>query len=139
MNDVDLGWLAGIMDGEGTITMVKRYGKHRRGFNFRSPALSMTSTDYEILVRVQRLAGGTINKVTRYRERVKQAWIWSRNGGPIILETLRLIEPHLSCPKKQRRAQYQLANYQRVTKPNGHYSLEERELKVAFEVAFFEL
>jgi hypothetical protein len=137
MDAVDIGWLAGIMDGEGTVTLMKRYGKNNT--RFRQPTLSITSTDYEILARVQSLIAGTICNVSKYKERMKSAWIWSLNGSGRVFGVLQVIGPHLSCPKKKRRTAYLLDHYLRVTKRNGHYTLGERQAKIAFEDAFFKL
>jgi hypothetical protein len=136
MKPVDVGWLAGILDGEGTITLLARSAPR-----FRQPTLSVTSTDLPILTRICRLAGGHISRHTRRNpnRRWRAAWIWKLNGASTVLAVLRLVVDHLRCPKKRRRARFLLAHYGRVTQRNGRYSAAQRARKVAMEQRFFEL
>lgn len=120
------------MDGEGTITL-GRYG------SWRYPTLSITSTDREILEETKRICGGgTICTVSKYKNRMKQGWIWKYKGSSVvtILET---VLPSMHCPAKQRRAEYIIANYRKNTKRNGCYTEAQRAKKLAFEVGFFQL
>lgn len=80
MTQLELGWLAGIMDGEGTISLSRNQSK-RDPVRWRRPALSITSTDREILDEVQRLCDGTICNVKKYRERMKPSWVWKLIAG----------------------------------------------------------
>lgn len=136
MKPVDIGWLAGIIDGEGTITLLAR-GAPR----FRQPTLSVTSTDLPILARLRNLVGGNISRHTRrnLRRHWRAAWIWKLNGAGVVLAVLRLVVDHLRCPKKRRRAHFLLTRYAKVTRRNGHYSALQRARKVAMERRFFEL
>ena len=134
MRAVDVGWLAGILDGEGTITLLARDPPR-----FRQPTLSVTSTDREILLALQALIKGNISRHTRADKKAewRQAWIWKLNGADNVLQVLACVLPHLRCPKKRRRSEYLLSRYKHVTRRNGHYTSEERELKQKFEEKFF--
>lgn len=132
MTDAEMGWLAGILDGEGTVTLLARgHGK------FRQPTLSITSTDKEILLEVRRLIGGNISNVRQYKPNMKPSWIWKLNGSRTVMDVLRVLLPHLHCPSKIRRAKYLLEGYARVTKRNGYYTPDEKVLKAKYEEDFF--
>lgn len=131
MNQAERGWLAGIIDGEGSIVL------DPQGREWRRPALSITSTDREILEEVERLIGGTIIPIKAYKNRMKPAWIWRLQGAQKVLKSLRSVQELLKCPKKQKRAAFLLAKYDAVTKRNGQYSEEEKRQKRVFEEEFF--
>ncbi|CAM3919359.1 LAGLIDADG family homing endonuclease [Mesobacillus thioparans] len=58
----EASYIAGIIDGEGSITLTRMHEKeHRR------PTLTIASTDKELLLYVQSLIGGVINNKKNYR------------------------------------------------------------------------
>ncbi|MGE6257475.1 LAGLIDADG family homing endonuclease [Heyndrickxia sporothermodurans] len=49
-------YIAGVIDGEGSITLTKMHeNEHRR------PCITIASTDIELLIYIQSLTGGIIN------------------------------------------------------------------------------
>lgn len=133
-SQVDIGWIAGIIDGEGSITF-SRHGKWRR------PALSVSSTDVEIIQRLKELLGGGYWKAKverKNRPKYKPQWVWKLNGSKQVLKVLELIEPVLRCPKKKSRAKFLLENYAKNTPRNGYYTEEMIERKKLMEINFFE-
>ncbi|WP_261180560.1 LAGLIDADG family homing endonuclease [Anaerobacillus sp. CMMVII] len=56
MNNIEAAYLAGIIDGEGTITLTKMNNTHNR-----RQVISIASTDLELLTYVQELTGGCIS------------------------------------------------------------------------------
>ena len=71
---LDIAWLAGLLEGEGSF-----FVKTRSPFKI---TVSMSSTDHDVLLRAQRIAGGTITgPVTRTlaREGTKPVWCWTVN------------------------------------------------------------
>ena len=135
MQDIKLGWVVGIIDGEGSVTF-DRHGKWRR------PGLSVTSTDIDILNELKELLGGAIIKVKERRRKkngdlFKSAWIWRLNGGRQVLNVLEQIVPFMKCPKKLLRAKYLLANYNQTTPRNGVYSSEAIVKKQLLEEGFW--
>ena len=61
MYDWEASYIAGIIDGEGSITLTRWHTKeHRR------PCISIASTDLELLLYVQSLTGGKINSKRNY-------------------------------------------------------------------------
>lgn len=133
MTDLELGWLAGIVDGEGSISLDPTSGR------WRYPRISIPSTDYEILAEVKRLLGGCISVKRDRRPNTKPSWTWKIHGGLQALRILGLIQPLLRCPKKRERAKFLFDEYERHTPKNGVYTEAMIEKKLAFEDKFFAL
>ena len=69
LSDVQRAWLAGIYEGEGTISYHKAYGK-----NFR---IQVQMTDKDVLLRCQEWTGcGNIYETKKQQSHHKQAWLW---------------------------------------------------------------
>lgn len=118
---------------------MSRNQSKRDPVRWRRPALSITSTDREILDEVQRLCDGTICNVKKYRERMKPSWVWKLIAGEKVLALLRVLVPHLRCPLKEKRARYLIAGYASHTKKNGQYTEVEIIKKRLWEEGFFDL
>lgn len=63
-------WFTGLFEGEGTFNIVKSTAK----------CISLTSTDLDVLERIQQYIGGNICTSKRIKENWKQAYIWSLSG-----------------------------------------------------------
>jgi hypothetical protein len=87
ISDVDLAWLAGFMEGEGSFILRKREPVRRN-----LPRLSAQSTDLDVLERVQRIAGGTIAGPIIRGER-KHAYNWTLNRHKEVLVVATLLKP----------------------------------------------
>ncbi len=131
MNDKDLYYTAGIIDGEGTITLTRLSKKQHK-----SPIVSCSSTTIEILEYLKEIYGGFISKHKVYKEHHLQSWSW-KLGSNKAIELLELIQPLLKEPKKSKRARFILDKYKSCTPRNGKYSNELKQLKEKFEEEFF--
>ncbi|WHZ02278.1 LAGLIDADG family homing endonuclease [Neobacillus sp. YX16] len=61
MESWEAAYIAGIIDGEGSISLTRMHEcEHRR------PCISIASTDKELLIYIQSLSGGTINNKKNY-------------------------------------------------------------------------
>ncbi|MDR6999510.1 LAGLIDADG family homing endonuclease [Neobacillus niacini] len=134
-----VGWeaayVAGIIDGEGSISLTRMHeNEHRR------PCISIASTDRELLIYVQTLTNGTINNKKNYNpERHKNSFTLTIKKKEDVLSILSYISPYLRVDKKRRRAQWILKNYENVTPRNGKYNTELLAKKIDFEEKFFEI
>ena len=70
MTDLEKGYTARIIDGEGTITLTKVHSTDK----FRAPAVEVTSTTYAMLQKMKDLFGGSISTITKQAEHHKQAY-----------------------------------------------------------------
>jgi hypothetical protein len=131
MKATDLYYIAGLMDGEGSI-MLTRAGKRKH----RSPTISITMTTREILEYVQETLGGHISTITKRKEHWKQSWVWSAQYN-MAYEAIKILAPYLREPEKKRRAELILRDYKRLTPRNGKYTTQLLEERQAFETEFF--
>jgi len=123
LSPLDAGYLAGLIDGEGTITLSRRnLNKHR------SLVVTVSNTELNILKHVQDITG--VGKITNKR-------ITKANHTPSFtyqvanrqaLDILKQIADHLQSYKAHR-AHLAIQDYTRLTPRNGRYTpaqLQER-------------
>ena len=123
-------YIAGLIDGEGTITLTREHRSESRRL-----LVSIANTELALLDFVRRTVGAgrvTRKRVTSDAHTPSFAYrITSRQAVAL----LRQILPHLrSC--KARRAQLAVTRYIAVTPRNGRYTAELREERRAFEEEF---
>ena len=135
MESWEAAYIAGIIDGEGTITLTRMHEmEHRR------PCITIASTDKELLIYLQTLTEGTINNKKNYNpERHKDSYTLSIKNKETVLSLLNLVTPYLRVDKKRNRAIWILKNYEMVTPRNGKYNKALLEKKIAFENSFFQI
>ncbi|MBT2678958.1 LAGLIDADG family homing endonuclease [Bacillus sp. ISL-35] len=131
----EASYIAGIIDGEGSITLTRMHEKeHRR------PTITIASTDKELLLYIQSLIGGVINNKKNYRPEVhKSSYTLSIKNKLEVLSTLQQIQPFLRINRKRLRALWILKHYESVTPRNGKYRPEMLKAKIEFEDLFFKI
>ncbi|NMD68930.1 hypothetical protein HHO41_01430 [Bacillus sp. DNRA2] len=135
MEPWEAAYVAGIIDGEGSITLTRMHQKE-----FRRPNITIASTDLELLIYIQGLTGGNINNKKNYNpEKHKRSYTLNIKKKIEILYTLEKITPYLRINKKRNRANWILNQYDAVTIRNGKYTEIQREKKLTFEKEFFML
>lgn len=135
MENWEASYIAGIIDGEGSITLTRMHENE-----YRRPCITIASTDRELLVYIQSLTGGTIiNKKNYMPERHKYSFTLNIKKKDTVLSLLEQTSPYLRVDKKRNRAIWILKHYENVTPRNGKYNRELLERKVAFEEAFFQI
>ncbi len=119
----DVGYLAGLIDGEGTVTLSRRnVNKHR------ALVITISSTEMSILKYVQKVTG--VGKITN--KRITKAnhtpsftyQVSNRQALDILKQTADFFKSY-----KRERAGLAVQDYIRVTPRNGRYShaqLQER-------------
>lgn len=128
--ETDKAWVAGLMDGDGCITM------RPSGGPFRSPQIVVDNTDLEILHELQRLYEGSLVKKAKQQAHHRQCWSWRLYGADNIITFLTDILPYMKCQAKVDRATLLTTEYKQVTHRNGRYSAEARAEKLSFESRF---
>ncbi len=124
-------YIAGIIDGEGTITLTRRHASAHRHL-----AVTVSSTDKELLVFISQLVGA--GKITSKRT-YKQNHVPGHTFQIFNRQALSLLEqvaPFLHTYKKDR-AHIALEGYLRVTPRNGKYSSDMLAAKQKFTDSFF--
>ena len=123
LTEVEKAYLAGIVDGEGTVTLT-RHHKNRTP----SPQVSVSNNDLELLEYIRDITNcGQIRAKKKSKPHHHQSWHWQVNSVSDILRILEQLYPFLRVKKLQ--AGLILKHYKEVTPRNGRYSLELLERK----------
>ena len=136
MEKWEAAYLAGIIDGEGSITLTRLHQSENR-----RPCISISSTDKELLIYIQDLVGGgNINNKKNYKpDKHKDSYtLYFKKKNDVYL-ILKEIYPFLKIPQKKKRAYFILNKYDSVTLRNGKYSKALLKNKLLFEEQFFKL
>ncbi len=124
-------YLAGIIDGEGTIGICRT----SRG-KYRAPYISVSSTTVELIEWLHQFLGGTVCRHKPYKKQHSHAYSWRLRAKESVFSTLRSILPYLVVPEKIRRANLILREYDMCTVRNGKYTKTQRTIKLDFEKRF---
>jgi len=126
-------YIAGIIDGEGTITLTAQHkGEHRR------LVVSVASTEPTLLYFIRDLTGiGKITAKRVYSSRHAPSHTYALSSRQ-ALELLKAIAPYLRTYKKQR-ADMALTHYLRLTPRNGKYTPQLLAERAVFEREFLRI
>ena len=118
MTSTQAAYLAGLIDGEGSITLTRRHRQENRQL-----VVSISNTDFELLKQVKIMVGaGRITKKRTYKEHHKSSGEY-RVENRQALEFVRQLAPYL-LTYKAHRADLVLSDYVRLTPRNGFYTLD---------------
>lgn len=135
MTETEKAYIAGIIDGEGSI-MLQKIHKNE----FPSPCVSIASTTLELLDYIKIAYGkGKITKKKNYdleHHRDCYSYILRRNDA---IDFLKEIYPYLIIDSKKRRANLILEKYKSLTPRNGRYSTELLKAKKLFYEEFIRI
>jgi hypothetical protein len=131
---IDLAWTAGIVEGEGTISLQPGSGR-----GYRRPYVSVDNTDIEMLEELTRLFGGGYVAKRSSAAHHRQCWSWRVYGSDKVIAFLKQILPYMRCQAKADRARMLITEYKATTPRNGYYTPELRAIKEDFERRFFEV
>ena len=132
MKDTNLAYIAGLFDGEGTVTLSRLHKNDR----FRAPVVSVSSTSLSLLEYLKKHYGGYISTHKTYQSHHKPSFSWKlqRNSALAFLTS---IKPYVQEEEKQRRIDLILEKYKKCTPRNGYYTDDLLRAKQEFEAAFF--
>ena len=123
MNLADRAYIAGIIDGEGTITLVRKHINE----NY-SPEVSVANTNLNLLNWLKKKTdGGVILKKQKRSERHSDAYTWKLRGNK-ALDLLSKVQELLIIKKQH--AELLLRNYKEYTPRNGRYTSEQLQNKM---------
>lgn len=135
MTETDKAYIAGIIDGEGSIMLLKFHNTQ-----LPSPCISVTSTTRELLDYLKlTIVSGTIKSKKNYdiiNHRDCFTYVLKYDSALKLLEA---IEPYLVIIAKKERAKLILNEYKKLTLRNGKYTSEQLKLKEDFYNNFMKL
>lgn len=129
----EAAYLAGIIDGEGTIALSRRHAADRRQL-----VVSVANTERSLLEYIATTIGA--GKITRKRiasDRHAPSFCYSLSNRQ-ALSCLEQVAPYLRTYKRLR-AELVLAHYIRLTPRNGKYTKALLEQRLEFENLFLGL
>lgn len=126
MTEIEKAYIAGIIDGEGSICIERRANR-----KLSTPAVYVASIDRELLDWLGSLLGGHICKKRPDAPHHSQSWDWKLRGDK-ALELLEAVRPFLRIRRKQRRAAMLCLRWKELTPRNGRYSEQQRARKEEF-------
>lgn len=134
MTPEECAYIAGIIDGEGSIMLCK-FHKNQHP----SPCISIASTTLELLTWVHSTTKlGTIKSKKNYntsKHKNSYTYVVKYND---CLKLLEKIFPYLVIESKRKRAHMIITQYKSLTPRNGRYSKELLALKENFYKEFIE-
>jgi hypothetical protein len=96
LSELELGWVAGLLEREGCYTIKK--GKRKNGFSC-TPAVRVVSTDRDVIDRLHKLVpAGGVCEPTRKTKGGKQTYSWSLQNTEAVLDRQSRIREILSHP-----------------------------------------
>jgi hypothetical protein len=131
LTTAERAYLAGLLDGEGTITLTRKYrGAHRHLL------VSISNTERSVLAWVQKVVGaGRITKKRVYKPGHTLSYTYAISNIQ-ALALLKQVVSHLRSYKR-RRAELVLDRYRALTPRNGRYSAELLQRREQFINEFF--
>lgn len=135
MKDTEKAYIAGIIDGEGSIMLQRIHSNEHP-----SPCVSIASTTYELLEWIKNIIGkGMIIKKKNYnpeKHKLCYSYVLRRDDA---INLLKEIYPFLIIETKRKRAQLIITKYKALTPRNGKYSEDLLKLKQRFYEEFISL
>lgn len=126
----DAAYIAGLVDGEGTITLTRKHKNENRQL-----AVTISSTERYLLEFVQKSVGVgkiTNKRVSKPHHQPSFAYaVYNRQA----LALLEQIQPYLRS-YKSKRCSLALKEYLKLTPRNGKYSEQLKSARSQFEVEF---
>ena len=126
----DAAYIAGLIDGEGTLSLSRR----RRGEN-RQFVISISNAEARLLNYVCRSVGaGRITRKRTSKSNLAPSGTYAIDNRQ-ALDLLQQIAPYLRT-YKAKRAKLVLDNYLRLTPRNGKYTAAQKKARAAFVTKF---
>lgn len=123
-------YIAGLVDGEGTVTLTRMHRNENRRIVVAISNNERSMLDYVI----DTVGAGRITRKRTYDTAHAPSFTFQLSGRQ-ALELLRQIVPYLRTYKAAR-ARLALANYLRLTPRNGRYDTAIRDQRARFEQEF---
>ena len=97
MNDIDLAWLAGLIEGEGSFLV------HLVRHKFYTIAIQVVMTDEDVVRKCLSVSGmGTVTKPRQRNPKWKPIWVWRVHKRTDVVALMNDLYPYMG---KRRRAQ----------------------------------
>lgn len=116
MTETEKAYIAGIIDGEGSIMLQKIHKNEHH-----SPCISITSTTLELLEWIKIVIGKGTKNYNMEVHKDCYSYVLRRNNAISLLND---IYPYLIIRSKKKRAELIINTYKSITPRNGYYTKE---------------
>jgi len=101
VDEVERAWLAGVIDGEGSVFLSKVFDRaYRRGFYYR-PQFLVSNSNREFLIRIATIIGeGTVHRAKKGGDGQKTRWEYIASAG-VLRVVLPQIVPHMIVKRER--------------------------------------
>lgn len=125
--DIDLAYLAGIIDGEGTVSIYKGHNTNKYGEDkvYYSIRIYVSGTDARLITWLQDTFGGKVTSRTRKNDKWRDEYKWTLAGVDAVM-LLRDVEPLLLLKREQAKIILQSSTEDRESAYNNVKSLNQR-------------
>lgn len=130
--DTSAVWLAGYLDGDGSISMTKVSTSR-----FRKPVVSFSSCDREIIAFLREEFGGVVVTKTPKNPNGRPVQDWRLTGIDRVQTLLRRVYPYLRCHVKKERARILLEEWVHTASTGKKFDQELTKRKFAVEDKFY--
>lgn len=139
LTETDKAWLAGLIDGEGSINISVAYNKHHKfSKNHYALNLEISLTHLPTLEKVKTLCG--VGSLTEHKDKRKHRpyWLWMARSNQALM-ILELIHPYLVTKKAS--AEIAIAFQSRRRRNRGHWNRNtpQRESLIAEDEKYYHL
>lgn len=133
LSKINAAYIAGIIDGEGTITLSRKHKNDNRQLS-----VTISNTEMPLLEFIlNTIEAGKITNKKVYKDHHTPSMTYALSNRQ-ALDLLAQITPYLQTYKKER-AELILKDYVRVTPRNGKYTESLKTEREEFIDAFFEI
>ncbi len=100
LNDFELGWVAGLIEGEGCFTIKK--SKRKNGFSCQ-PQLKVSMTDEDVVRRLASLIPvGNVLRAGRKTKGGKDVWMWTLTNSQALIDLMIVIRLLMGERRRER-------------------------------------
>ena len=92
-------YLAGVLDGEGTF-IIRRGRDATHGYKFQA-VVRVTNTSWELIAWLHATFGGNVVRERDRRPNRKPCWLWSLDGGTLVVPVVQQVLPYLRVKRRQ--------------------------------------
>lgn len=118
LSDLEKGYMAGIIDGEGSIMISKHKRSNKKHPYYYDLVIRVAQVDKKMLIKLKEIAGGSVGGPYNHKNGKYKGWnnyfVWTLHSTKEIEDLLLQITVHLQTKRKQARLALKYARLPRA-------------------------